>query len=203
MRIEACALVASVCALAVPAAADVVHYGSTDYVARVGDDSTSEHVTVVRSRASGGARTTFVAYDRAQVLEQRDDGYRVELVNGFGQVPNQSFIGLFRRAWLSVTAAQIDATVIVLDCDLEGFCSEVSNQPATGRLAVSWDPTGATTRQAGTTTHEQDGITFVVTGVSFVTPARAHGLAFGASLEGTGQLDGQHSSVVQITRAAD
>ena len=201
MKSSPFAVLATLCALAATAAAEVLHYGSTDYVAKVGDDDTREHVTVVRSRPSGGALTTFVSYDRARLLEQRDDGsYRVELVQAYAQVPNGTFVGLFRRAWLAVSAEQLGATVFVLDCDAEGFCAQESTAPATGRLAVSWEPTGRTTRQAGTTTSESGGITFIVTGVSFVTPARARGVAFGAALEGTGQLDGQHSSVVQISR---
>ena len=45
-----------------------------DYVARAGDDGTTEHVTVVRSRNAITGFTTTVAYDKAVLLEERVDG---------------------------------------------------------------------------------------------------------------------------------
>ena len=99
---------------------------NVDYVARAGDDSTTEHVTVVRSRNAITGFTTTVSYEKGALLDEREGGYTVELTTGFGFVPAWSFLGLPRFAVLSINAAQIDAMVYVLDCDLEGFCDQVS-----------------------------------------------------------------------------
>lgn len=147
--------------------------GNFDYVARAGDDTTAEHVTVVRSRNAITGFTTTVAYEKGAVLETRDDGYTVELTTGFGFVPAWAFIGLPRFAALSIDAAQIEATVFVLDCDLEGFCTELSNDPAVGRLEVIWAASGAATRGPG---------------ASYAISAHAHGTAFDGALDLVGDL---------------
>lgn len=149
---------------------------NTDYVARAGDDSTQEHVTVVRQRNAITGFTTSVSYDKAVLLEERADGYLIEYTNGYGAVPAWTFFGLPRYAWLSIDAAQIEATVTVLDCDLEGFCDTVSSEPAQGRLEVRWTPAGRTTFGPG---------------VSFATPAHAVGVAFDGELDLVGDLSGQ------------
>jgi len=148
---------------------------NTDYVARAGDDSTQEHVTVVRSRNAITGFTTTVSYDKAVLLEQREDGYTFEYTTGYGFVPAWTFLGLPRSAFLSISAAQIEATVTVLDCDLEGFCETVSSEPAEGRLEVRWSATGRTTFGPG---------------ISFTTPAHARGLAFDGELDTVGDLSG-------------
>ena len=68
------------------------------------------------------------------------------------------------------------ATVTVLDCDLEGFCDTVSSEPAQGRLEVRWTPADRTTFGPG---------------VSFATPAHAVGVAFDGELDLVGDLSGQ------------
>ncbi len=148
---------------------------NVDYVARAGDDSTAEHVTVVRSRNAITGFTTTVSYEKGALLDEREDGYTVELTTGFGFVPAWSFLGLPRFAVLSIDAAQIEAMVYVLDCDLEGFCDQVSATPAEGRLEVRWTATGATTHGPGR---------------NFATPAHASGLAFDGELDLVGDLSG-------------
>jgi len=165
------AIALGVCALGSTAVAGV----STDYVARAGDDSTQEHVVVVRSRNAIAGFTTSVSYDKAVLLDQREDGYTFEYTTGYGLVPVWSFIGLPRFAVLSIDAATIEATTFVLDCDLEGFCDQISSAPAEGRLEVRWAATGRTTFGPG---------------ISFATPAHARGLAFDGELDLVGDLSG-------------
>ena len=157
------------CAFAAPAVAGV----NVDYVAVAGDDTTSEHVTVVRSKYTGSPLTTYVSYEKGAVLDARDDGFTVELTTGSGYVPNWTFVGLPRYALLTVNAAQFGVVVTTLDCDLEGFCDVVSSEPAEGLLQVVWSPTGTTTWGAGP---------------SFDTPAHAHGVAFDGELDLPGDL---------------
>ena len=146
---------------------------NVDYVARAGDDSTSEHVTVVRSKYEGSALTTYVSYEKGAILEEREDGYLVALTTGAGYVPNWTFLGLPRYALLTVDAAQFGFVVTTLDCDLEGFCDVVSSEPAEGLLQVQWTPTGPTTWSSGP---------------SFATPAHATGVAFDGELDLPGDL---------------
>lgn len=144
-----------------------------DYVARAGDDSTAEHVTVVRSKYGASPTTTYVSYEKGAILEEREDGYTVELTTGSGYVPNWTFLGLPRFALLTVGAAQFGVVVTTLDCDLEGFCDVVSSEPAEGVLQVRWSPTGSTTWSSGP---------------SFSTPAHAVGVAFDGELDLPGDL---------------
>jgi len=144
-----------------------------DYVARAGDDSTAEHVTVVRSKYGSSPLTTYVSYEKGAILEEREDGYLVELTTGSGYVPNWTFLGLPRFALLTVNAAQFGVVVTTLDCDLEGFCDVVSSEPAEGLLQVQWTPTGPTTWSSGP---------------SFATPAHASGVAFDGELDLPGDL---------------
>ncbi len=147
-----------------------------DYVARAGDDSTSEHVTVVRSKYGSNPTTTYVSYEKGALLDEREDGFTVALTTGSGYVPNWTFIGLPRFALLTVDAAQFGVVVTTLDCDLEGFCDVVSSEPAQGLLQVRWTATGATTWSSGP---------------SFATPAHAVGVAFDGELDLPGDLSAQ------------
>jgi hypothetical protein len=146
---------------------------NVDYVARAGDDSTSEHVTVVRSKYSGSPLTTYVSYEKGVIVDEREDGFTAELTTGSGYVPNWTFVGLPRFALLTVSAAQFGVVVTTLDCDLEGFCDVVSSEPAEGVLQVRWTPTGPTSWSSGP---------------SFATPAHAVGVAFDGELDLPGDL---------------
>ena len=162
----------AICLLAT-AAGTAVAGVNIDYVARAGDDSTSEHVTVVRSKYSGSPLTTYVSYEKGAILDEREDGYTVALTTGSGYVPNWTFLGLPRHALLTVAASQFDVVVTTLDCDLEGFCDVISSEPADGVLQVLWTPTGPTTFGPRT---------------EFATPAHARGTAFDGELDLVGDL---------------
>ncbi|MBZ0238451.1 MAG: hypothetical protein K8M05_39425 [Deltaproteobacteria bacterium] len=146
---------------------------NVDYVARAGDDSTAEHVTVVRSKYGSSPTTTYVSYEKGAILDEREDGFTVALTTGSGYVPNWTFLGLPRFALLTVDAAAIEVVVTTLDCDLEGFCDVVSSEPAEGLLQVRWTATDATTWSSGP---------------SFSTPAHAVGVAFDGELDLPGDL---------------
>lgn len=165
-------ILVAVCLLA--ASASTAAAGTNvDYVARAGDDSSTEHVTVVRSKYGSSPTTTYVSYEKGAILEAREDGYLVELTTGSGYVPNWTFLGLPRFALLTVDAAAFGVTVTTLDCDLEGFCDVVSSEPAEGLLQVQWTATGQTTFGSGP---------------SFETPAHAVGIAFDGELDLPGDL---------------
>lgn len=165
-------ILVTVCLLAATASTAAAGV-NIDYVARAGDDSTAEHVTVVRSKYGSSPTTTYVSYEKGAILDAREDGYTVELTTGSGYVPNWTFLGLPRFALLTVNASQFGVTVTTLDCDLEGFCDVVSSEPAEGVLQVQWTPTGRTTFGPG---------------AAFATPAHAVGVAFDGELDLPGDL---------------